>query len=774
MDAIRNTFEQFLSPDASLVVSLALLLAAIVLFALSRRSGRLRTVLILLSFAVTARYMIWRYTSTLNTSDWVGAAISGAVYAAEIYGFIAMFLFYFQVREWKTRPPVVPPKRTRDPSVDVFVTIVDEPIDILYRTLVGCKAMTYPEEKKTVYVLDDGHRPEVKQIAERLGCRYLTRPDNAHAKAGNLNHAMKHSSGELIVNFDADHVPVASFLNECVGFFEEDKVALVQTPHHFYNPDPYQRNLRLEDEIIHEQDLFFQTIQPGRDLTNSAFYCGSGALFRRSALEQVGGFIVKSVTEDIHTSIVLHANGYRSVYYPKRLSAGLSPESFSSYLRQRQRWARGHAQIFLSAENPLFTPGLSISQRINYFASIYYFFHGVPRVIYLIGPLFYLLFGIPPLIADFRILLYFYLSHYIVSLLAFHRTVGKLRNPFWSDVYETVMSFYLAATAIATLFTPRRRKFAVTPKGEQFAKPVINISESLPQWILAMLLIVGLIYGTIVHWVGRGTPGSYAISFVWSAYNLLLAFTAIVTAREQAQRRVSPRLRRRLDCQIELSSGRLIPAMTQDISESGVSVVLKEIIHLSAETQIRIRSAIGDTRFMKGRVIRYERRSDGMPYVGISFIDPPEEDRRSLIRQMYSIPDSWDSPPETRSKGVLRSLGFMATSWIRAFASGATRRRMMVRKELALRCELMLDAGIIKGVTQDIGLNGASIRTESAVPGLPGIIPIKIYFDPEAYAVLQSTVVWKDRAGLRGSLIGVRFCNLVRDEIDLLERKLSV
>ena len=231
------------------------------------------------------RYLYWRGFYTLNTQDTFSAAISIVLYLAEIYGFIAVVLFYFQVSK-PINPTPQSPQKGELPTVDIFITIYNEPLDILYRTAVACLAIDYPVDRRRIYVLDDGHRDEVKRATERLGCNYLSRSNNDHAKAGNLNHGLANSSGDFIVILDCDHVPVQTFLKETIGFFKDPKVAFVQTPHFFYNPDVFQKNLRLECEIANEQDLFFRIIQPGRHGHNASFYAGSGGIFRRSALRR--------------------------------------------------------------------------------------------------------------------------------------------------------------------------------------------------------------------------------------------------------------------------------------------------------------------------------------------------------------------------------------------------------------------------------------------------------------------------------------------------------
>jgi cellulose synthase (UDP-forming) len=182
----------------------------------------------------------------------------------------------------------------------------------------------------------------MKALAEQLGCRYLARADNAHAKAGNLNHGLAHSSGELVVVFDADHAPRRDFLVKTLGCFDDASVGFVQTPQNFYNLDSYQHRRRgAGGAVWTEQSLFFRVIQRGKDYWNAAFFCGSCAVVRRSALDAIGGFATGTVTEDLHTSIRLHAKGYQSVYHAEALAFGLAPESIEPFIGQRVRWGQG-------------------------------------------------------------------------------------------------------------------------------------------------------------------------------------------------------------------------------------------------------------------------------------------------------------------------------------------------------------------------------------------------------------------------------------------------
>ena len=237
-------------------------------------------------------------------------------------------------------------------AIDVYVCTYDEPVAVVQATLTGCLALNHPH---TTYLLDDGRRPAMAAVAAEFGAEYLTRPDNFHAKAGNINAALPRTTGELVLVLDADHVPMPDALDALAGYFDDDKVALVQTPHDFYNHDSIQHY-----EIgRHEQSVFYSVIMPGKDRHGAAFWCGSGAVIRREALLEVGGVAVETIAEDFHTTIKLHRAGWKSRYHDEVLVQGLAPHDLGGYLLQRDRWARGNLAVFATTESPLRTRELT-------------------------------------------------------------------------------------------------------------------------------------------------------------------------------------------------------------------------------------------------------------------------------------------------------------------------------------------------------------------------------------------------------------------------------
>jgi cellulose synthase (UDP-forming) len=731
------------------LISLGIIL---VLFARYRDRERLRWVAVGIGLFLTVRYLYWRVAYTLNTSDRVGLSISLIIFLAEIYGLFATLLFYFQVATPTARSSEIDDCPDL-PTVDIFLTSYDEKVELVRRSLMACRAIDYPPEKKKIYLLDDGSRDEMKQLATDLNCIYITRSSREHAKAGNLNNALKFSSGEFIVNFDADHIPAKTFLKKTIGFFTDPKVAIVQTPHYFYNPDIYQRNLKAGHKISHEQDLFFQVLQPGRDFTNSSFYCGSGAVIRREPLNKINGFATQSVTEDIHTTMLIHALGYRTVYVRDILAVGLSPESFKSYLGQRQRWTRGHLQIFLSRDNPFLSKGLTVAQRINYFASIYYFLFGPARIIYLAVPLAFLLLGVPPLMAPLADIVNFYGSHYLGSLIPFAMVSGRHRNPFWSDVYETVMCFSLTATIVETLFRPGKLLFNVTPKGQKFAKSELDMGNTIPHLCLMVLLGVGVIWGGYSWIFNTANRDALLISLVLASYNLILLASAIFAAREEIQRRGSFRLERQISCEL-VFNGQRMALKTTDISEAGIGFSLDRPVFLPQHLIVNLEHA-GETLSVPGTVVHNDVTSGAMNLVGIKFDPLALQKEQRLMNMLYAISEDW-KVNEKVAVGFGDSFTQLLTSPFKSTVRLQHFRRTQPRIKAFLSCELQNNGKTFNVSTRDISGRGVKIVVPKGDWPTRGILSVKVSHRGQVILSGQGQLVWK-RGLFNKQVVGVRW-----------------
>ena len=212
----------------------------------SRAKGRGVTLwMMLVSVTVSSRYIYWRIGTVDGSDNTADATLSVVLLVAEVYAFLVL-LFGFIQTAWplKRHPVALPADPATWPTVDIFIPSYNEPLNVVRATVLAARDLDWPAAKLAVYVLDDGRRDEFRAFCAEAGVHYLTRPDNKHAKAGNINHALRHSHGDYIAIFDCDHVPTRGFLQLTLGWLVRDsKMAMVQTPHHFYPPDPVERNL---------------------------------------------------------------------------------------------------------------------------------------------------------------------------------------------------------------------------------------------------------------------------------------------------------------------------------------------------------------------------------------------------------------------------------------------------------------------------------------------------------------------------------------------------
>lgn len=701
--------DQFYGSPVAIPLSLVIL-TVIALLSWRKRGAQ---IILALTLFLYARYMLWRGLYTLNTGDWASFLMSWTVYAAEAYAFVQILLFAYHAWSPLERRPV--PLRGH-PQVDIFVTVVNEPLAILRRTLVGCINQDYPDDRYRVHVLDDGQRAEIQALAASLNCGYIRRADRQHAKAGNLNHALQETSGEIIAIFDVDHVPTSGFLKDTVGFFQDEQVAFVQTPHHFYNSDVFQKNLQLEGTLKNEQALFYRVLQAGRDAHNSAFFAGSCGLFRRRVLMEIGGFRTETVTEDIHTSMVIHAKGYRSCYLNKVLAAGLMPESFESSMKQRIRWATGHVQIFFQT-NPFTMRGLTLHQRIGYFSSIFYFLHGLPRVVCLIAPLFALMLGIIPVTADAPTLVNFFGSYYLATLVMLRTVSRGTRNAFWSDIYETAGSIALSWAMIKTAVRPwKKRPFVITPKGVgQEQRGFSRFSYILPHLVMMGLLIVGLATGVRL-WLSNVPLPGLGISLFWGAVNLMLVGVAVLAAAELPEWRKTFRIRHRLPCELVAADERL-SGTVEDINETGARIHVDRQ-WLGGHERVFLSAIIpqGGRLTINGRICRQERVSSNVIEIGLKFIDADEKTGDAVIAAAFSDSRAWNYPEV--EPGIFRSLWSIVRVFRMVFTKSRTSHRRYFRVPYRQDCRLVFQSGTLEGTIGEMSKTGVSVNMPGTVDGL--------------------------------------------------------
>jgi len=450
---------------------------------------------VLLLSLLTLRYVGWRISATLNLAGPLASVLSLLAFACELaligHGLLLPWLSLALPRSGAGHEPPPEPTTPFLPSVDILVPTYGEPLEVVGRCLRACVALDHPAT--TVWLLDDAARPELRDLARRLGCRYLTREQRLHAKAGNLNHALPHGRGELIAVFDADVVPLEGFLQRTLPFFRDPAVGFVQTPQHAMNADPVMRNLRLERWLMPDEESFYRWVEPVRHALGAIVCAGTSFVVRRSALEQVGGFDTGTPSEDLATGIRITAAGYRNVYLEEKLSAGLAPLTAAAMARQRCRWAAGTLQTLRTGASPLTIAGLRPLQRLAYLEGILHWLLVIPQLLLALLALAPGLVGVAPVLVRGDGLLTVALPYALAQLLLIRPFSGGSRNAVLLELYRWICLVPLALTVLATL-AGRRAHFTVTPKALPNRRLGASRRLLLPLLVLLVLQLQALLH----------------------------------------------------------------------------------------------------------------------------------------------------------------------------------------------------------------------------------------------------------------------------------------
>ncbi|CCN36599.1 putative Cellulose synthase (UDP-forming) [Vibrio nigripulchritudo SO65] len=558
-------------------------------------STRATTFILFIGAFISFRYIYWRFQETLPWESGLDLPFAMLLFAAECYGILVYIMGMFVTVKPYERKRVPINEDEHLPTVDVYIPTYNEPMDVVGPTILAASRLDYLGEFR-VFVLDDGGTQQkfndqnadaaeearsraaaLKTFCEEVGASYITREKNQQAKAGNINHALGKTSGELILILDADHVPTKDFLMNTIGLFQQDsKLGFVQTPHFFVTPGPVERNLGIEDKVPSENEMFYNKTLVGMDFWNGCFFCGSAAVIRRAALEEVGGISTKTITEDADTALNIHSNGWSSAYLNMAMVAGLSPDTFGAYVTQRSRWAQGMIQIFL-LNNPLFKKGLSLPQRICYLNSTLYWFFPIFRTVFLISPLLYLLLDLQIFVGNTKDFLIYVIPHLVISVMITQRLFGKTRRAFFSELYETALSIYLCLPTLSVLIKPKKPSFVVTPKGE--TTQTVSFSKLTPFMAsLCGLVVLAEIWGIYRYIQFPAEQSQLMLVIMFNTFNLLLIVLCLGAMLERQQRRSEPRLLVNEKAVIKQGE-QTIHATLNDISLKGAKLTLRGAGH---------------------------------------------------------------------------------------------------------------------------------------------------------------------------------------------------
>ena len=399
-------------------------------------------------------------------------------------------------------------------SVDVFITTYGEDLDTIRRTVTAAVAM---QGRHDTYVLDDGRSDEVRDLAAELGARYVRRLSSNGAKAGNINHALSLTRGDFFVVFDADFVPKPEFLHETVPFFATDDVAFVQTPQTYGN-----LHTIISRGAGYMQAVFYKFVQPGRNRFNAAFCVGTNVIFRRAAIDSIGGIYSDSKSEDVWTSLMLHEKGWRTIYIPTTLAVGDTPETVEAYTKQQLRWATGGFEIMLT-HNPLSRKRrLTMDQRLMYTVTATHYLTGIAPLLLLLVPPLQIFFDLTPMnlsITPGQWALY-YAGFYVMQIILAFYTLGSFR---WEVLLLASVSFPIYTRALVNAIFRKDQKWHVTGQKGAYRSPFAFMQ---PQVMFFVFLLLTTVVGV---WKDLGN-GYLSLALAWNATNTLILGGFVVTA----------------------------------------------------------------------------------------------------------------------------------------------------------------------------------------------------------------------------------------------------
>lgn len=602
----------------------------------------------------TIVYLIWRTLYTVPLQDGIISAVAGiSLLVVEIVGMFEAFVHYFNMHRIENHPvPVVPLEEY--PDVDVFIATYNEPTELLYKTINGCVHMDYPDKSKVhIYICDDGRRAEVKQLAEQMHVNYLDREDNKGAKAGNLNHALSVTSSPLIATFDADMIPQHEFLVDTVAYFvdqeiknreleEKDriKIGFIQTPQSFYNPDLFQFNLFSESRIPNEQDYFYKDVQVARNKSNCVIYGGSNTVISREALNDVGGFFTKSITEDFATGIKIQQKGYICYAINKVLASGLSPTDLKSLINQRIRWGRGCIQTGRRVHICL-SRHLSLAQKANYLASIWYWYASWKRLIYIMSPILFATFGVLVVKCSLIEVLIFWLPMYISSNISLKMMSRNIRTTKWTNLYETTIFPFMMIPVLLETFGISMKKFKVTQKDAKQNKKKDWV-YAIPHTILIILSVIGI--ANCIRWTFTTGRIDYFVTLFWLFVNLFNLVMSLFFVMGRNAVRKNERQVAEIPCTITARYGSY-KGVTRDISEGGVAVIIPYAFDVDEEEICGIQ--LDSDRYhaaIEGKIVSVTKSKQGWCYVfGVTGLKDSRQDFLQLIYDREpSLPDNLD------------------------------------------------------------------------------------------------------------------------------------
>jgi cellulose synthase (UDP-forming) len=518
-------------------------------------------------------YLAWRvgYTLPVDSSNRIAAWTLIGFEALPLAGLILKLITVWNIDSTAPLSVTQAPTALR---VAVLIPTYNEPVEVLSPTVAAACALDPVHE---TWVLDDGDRDWVEQMCQAFGARYVRRPQHNHAKAGNLNNALRlietdrDRAGvgiDIVAVLDCDHVPLPNFLTATLGWFADDDIALVQGPQAFYNSGAFD-----DDGVAGEQGLFFNVMMPARHHAGAGpFWCGSTSLLRVSALREIGGVATETITEDMHTTLKLIKAGWQTAYHHQTLAVGLAPATPEQYLVQRRRWGMGAMQILTYERLWAAKRWMSWRNFQEYLTGTLWWLEGIATLVAFIVPTTVMLSGAQTSTAPPLVFAAAFLAMFTTRMWGAKRLLRKQIH--WPTAFALrIFRVPVGISCLWWLISRSSLQFQVTPKAGEQGRSRGRIPRIL--WTLTAMIaaVAGYSLAGIAGWVPWHTSdGSTAASGVWLALAtvvLCLGTQRIRAAEFATSRRNGHRVG--LHAQIHLNG---VPAELIDISVGGMAVAL--------------------------------------------------------------------------------------------------------------------------------------------------------------------------------------------------------
>jgi cellulose synthase (UDP-forming) len=551
---------------------------------LGRRSSLGRVAASVFCTALTIRYIRWRVLFTIPIHQnllqriWIFSFVT-----IEFSVLLSSMLVYFFMSRTISRTAEADARQNsplQNAPTDVFIATYDEAQDIIERTMVGALALDHPDLR--LWILDDGNRPWVRELAESLGVHYVFRDKGKHAKAGNVNNGVRIALNtgrrpEFFLLLDADFIPHRNLLRRVLGLFEDSSVGIVQTPQHFFNPDPVQSNLLCSAVWPDEQRFFFNVLLPCKDAWDAAFCCGTSAVFRTAAFVAADGMATETVTEDMLTSFRFREYGYRTILLNERLSLGLAPESLGAFISQRSRWCLGAIQQLFTRWSFFGRSRISFINRLAFFDSILYWMFGAAfKIMLALAPLLYWFTGTAAIHATISDLICWMAPMLVANLLYMYYLADNRILPIMTDITQLLTAFTICRTVVTALIRPFGRAFKVTSKGLSSSGITIQWRLLAPYAALAVLTLLGVLLHVAEFSPAHDSSG-YSGYIFWSLINAIVLILAATACVELPHRRRDERFCTSEPATVRLasySSGTIeLPCTLKDISLGGAAIL---------------------------------------------------------------------------------------------------------------------------------------------------------------------------------------------------------